>query len=54
MQKDEENSKRKLGYFGYIIIRHTRIYELLQLIINGKIDGIRLSCRRRTLLLKNL
>ncbi|XP_060520407.1 uncharacterized protein LOC132698368 [Cylas formicarius] len=44
--------KRKLEYFGHIL-RNTK-YQILQLIMQGKIDGRRGPGRRRTSWLKNL
>lgn len=44
--------KRKLEYFGHIL-RNSK-YQLLQLIMQGKIDGKRGPGRRRTSWLKNL
>ncbi|CAF4751217.1 unnamed protein product [Pieris macdunnoughi] len=45
--------KRKLEYFGHVL-RNCKKYELLQLIIQGKVAGRRRPGRRRTSWLKNL
>ncbi|CAH2267750.1 jg15167 [Pararge aegeria aegeria] len=45
--------KRKLEYFGHVM-RNTKKYELLQLIVQGKVAGRRRPGRRRISWLKNL
>lgn len=43
---------RKLGYFGHIM--RNQQYQILQLTIQGKVEGKRGSGRRRTSWLKNI
>ncbi|CAH2237030.1 jg9522 [Pararge aegeria aegeria] len=45
--------KRKLEYFDHVM-RNTKKYELLQLIVQGKVAGRRRPGRRRISWLKNL